>query len=352
MPSLTYIFSSVPFRGFYPDEQPEVPFRTEGTKQEKKRLAFLINKIARSSKFGRSVLEHAAKEGYSLSFETMGRSRGAASSDLKKIVLNPRCSDSVLTATLTHESRHAEQFSNGAVCGFFKEGRTFSSLLKEERLMEADAVASSVAVCFDLDRCGDRKPLEKLYDSYSHCVRAFGSSADTERNKALTQSALAWYDDTEIKFLYEFYGFVSSVSCGQDIAPAGTKREDPTSEQLVSKICRNEEGKSYFCMSPSALDTSRRAGISDITAAWLANHAKACRANGVSDGETDASLSKIPVYELQSYMRNKVERFFIYPDPLNERGVMQAQKVVSERNAISDKSLFAVSALKKNKGRD
>lgn len=70
MPSLTSIFSSVPFRGFYPDEPPEVPFRTEGTKQEKKRLAFLINRIARSSKFGRSVLEHAAKEGYSLSFET------------------------------------------------------------------------------------------------------------------------------------------------------------------------------------------------------------------------------------------------------------------------------------------
>lgn len=357
MPSLTSIFSSVPFRGFYPDEQPEVPFRTEGTKQEKKRLAFLINKIARSSDFGKSVLERAAKAGYSISFDSLGVSRGAASSDLKKIILNPRCPDSTLTATLTHESRHAGQFCDGAVCGFFKEGRSFASLLKEERLMEADAVTSSVAVCFDLARNGDVKPLKKLRENYPCCVRAYEAFEGKGENQALTRSALAWFDDAEIKFLYEFSGMVPSLSCGHDIDAAETKRENPTSKQLISMICKDAKGGSYFSVPASELDTPQRAGISGITADWLKDHLKACRANGVKENEIDPTLKDIPVYTLPRYMQSNAERFYIYPDPLNERGMIKAQQVAGKRSskektALQAKDLLSISVMRKKRGRN
>ena len=65
---LSQAFSSKLFRGSYPDEKPEVDFKMEGTKQEKRRLTSLVNRISRSSEFGKSVLERASEAGFTVSF--------------------------------------------------------------------------------------------------------------------------------------------------------------------------------------------------------------------------------------------------------------------------------------------
>ena len=69
---LAKVFSSKLVRGAYPDEKTAVDFQMEGSARERKRLSSMINREAKASPFGKTVLETAAKDGYTLAFATSG----------------------------------------------------------------------------------------------------------------------------------------------------------------------------------------------------------------------------------------------------------------------------------------
>lgn len=327
MSKLSSVFSASFFRGSYEDKRSSCPFELIGTKAEKKRLAALVDRICRNSVFGCDLMEKSAEQGYSLSFEYWKDVRGCADSDEKRIILNPAFSDKVLVATLAHEARHAGQFANGAA---EEGGLSAACRLKEGRLMEADAVAASVVVCCDLKNLGDKTPLKALKENYPRIVAAYERNVSKDADMAQTAAALAWYNDEETKFSYEFHDFIEPLSGGAGLKHAHEQCRDMSSEELLNVVC-GCDGRNYFSEPPSVLDTPERAGISEISAAWLDWHLKTCKECGVAENEIDPSLKRMAVYSSTEFMKMTAHGCYRFPEPLDERGRMCALRIETKR---------------------
>lgn len=266
MSKIAQIFSSPVVRGFYPDEQPEVPFKMEGSKQEKKRLTALINRIAKSSPFGKSVLEKAA-ENYTLCFEMQSQTAGYTAPKSKVIALSPEYSDKYLLNVLVHESRHAGQFENGLNCDFGQ--MTVRSELMQFRAMEADAEACAGVATFEMKQKGDKKPFAKFSEtSYDIAkqLQAFDGNPAADTGEMLRAAFDGWYKDGMIKDAYES-SYITSIMDRAILDK--TEAELPYSKQVksadvIEKICVCPAG-CYFADDKNHLDNPALLDISHGT---------------------------------------------------------------------------------------
>ena len=147
-PFLERLFSSPIVRGFYKNEKPAVDVQIEGTGFERRRMTYMINKIANNSPTGRKILEDVAKAGYSFRFDYTPYCYGTCNPDGKVIRLNDRVRDAKLTTTLVHESRHVQQFMRGVpqvLCTY-----DVATELKLRRAAEADAQAAAAQTALEI----------------------------------------------------------------------------------------------------------------------------------------------------------------------------------------------------------
>ena len=295
---LSQVFSSKVFRGSYSDEQPEINFKMEGSKQEKRRLTSLVNRIAHSSEFGRSVLERAADAGFVLSFQLRDATVLGSCCEIKKaVMLNPAYSDDRLVSTLAHEARHAEQFSRGADSEFGK--RTLKTEIMYFRAMEADAQAAAAVTTMEMKGNGDGKPWKRLRKETSYVTDPLVHSAEFTEKPRATDALLGaafkgWYDDAFIKEAYENSYIVSVMD---NIMKENKEAENPYSQKesskaIVYRMCRGVDG-CYFKNEPDVLENSKFLDISPTTLAKALQYASIVKKETGKEG--DRSVDLLPV---------------------------------------------------------
>lgn len=259
----------------YPNETPLVDIRIQGRRGKKrnndeKRLISFINTIARHSPFGRAVLEDAAKDGYTLVFENQKDACGFCDKESKIIALNPVLSDELLTATLAHESRHAQQFARGAedAFGVFN----LRSELMYTRAMEADAETAAAATCHEIRiNSGNAGPWKEFSEDSVEIAADFvraASSADSPVTDKMLQGAFnGWYRDISMMTAYEDGYIVDTMK----FAMRNTKDEMPPydktveSGEIVNMFCSNAAGKCYWAENPDVLNDKDKLSIDPAT---------------------------------------------------------------------------------------
>lgn len=308
----------------------ENPFPLKGTDEEKALLTELVNRTAESP-FGKAVLEEAAAAGYEICFEDLGKVKGCCRSAFKQILLSRQQQPADWTATLVHECRHAGQISRGATPGHTPYV-SMETQLKEKRLMEADACAASARVCHELLERGDYLPAAVFHRNKAAVFEAYGQTAENGAgvNKAMTASVLAWYDDELYKMAYEIDHVMTPLSSGASYRnPSGEFEEMPLADS-VRKICVSA-GETYFSEPYEKLNEPHYAGVSKMTAKWLDEHIKECRALGA---DVDPSLKKIPVYESTPFIEVQFEeKYDKTPDVLSDF----VRKALEEKQANGEK---------------
>lgn len=262
MPFLSRLFSSRPVAGSYPDEPAEVGVALTGSRQEKRRLTALVNRIARGSDFGRSLLEDAARGGYMLGFAFSVGGSGVCLADRKALTLNPILSDVSLIKVLAHEARHAGQ-----------EGRTdpkdierlnIRSEIMYFRAAEADAEACAAAVCHEMAQSGDRAPFEALKANDEKLCRPFAEAEGSAvRPEIMTRAFDSWYENPYTKFMYAMHYHVEPMT---EAMKTGNFDEQPFSvdmppEKIIADVCAFRDGKTYFTETPSVLMDEKHLGV-------------------------------------------------------------------------------------------
>ena len=255
----------------YPNEAPLVDIQIQGRKgkrryNDEKRLTSFINTIARHSPFGRAVLEDAAKDGYTLIFENQKGSCGFCDKENRIIALNPALSDELLTATLAHESRHAQQFARGAedAFGVFN----LRSELMYTRAMEADAETAAAAICHEIRiNSGNAGPWKEFSEDSveiaADFVRAAPSADSPVTDKMLQEAFNGWYRDIPMMTAYEDGYIVDTMK----FAMRNTKDEMPPynktaeSGEIVDMFCSNAAGKCYWAENPDVLNDKDKLSI-------------------------------------------------------------------------------------------
>lgn len=259
----------------YPDEAPLIDIRLQGRKgkrrqNDEQRLTSFVNTIARHSPFGRAVLEDAAKDGYTLIFENQKDSCGFCDKESRIIALNPVLSDELLTATLAHESRHAQQFARGAedAFGVFN----LRGELMYTRAMEADAETAAAATCHEIRiNSGNAGPwkefAEDSVDIAADFVRAAPSADSPVTDKMLQGAFNGWYKDIPMMTAYEDGYIVDTMK----FAMRGPKNEMPSydktveSGEIVNMFCSNAAGKCYWAENPDVLNDKDKLSIDPAT---------------------------------------------------------------------------------------
>ena len=259
----------------YPNEAPLIDIQIQGRKgkrryNDEKRLTSFINTIARHSPFGRAVLEDAAKDGYTLIFENQKDSCGFCDKESRIIALNPALSDELLTATLAHESRHAQQLARGAedAFGVFN----LRSELMYTRAMEADAETAAAATCHEIRiNSGNAGPWKEFSEDSveiaADFVRAAPSADSPVTDKMLQGAFNGWYRDIPMMTAYEDGYVVDTMK----FAMRNTKDEmppyDKTAEsgEIVNMFCSNAAGKCYWAENPDVLNDKDKLSIDPAT---------------------------------------------------------------------------------------
>lgn len=259
----------------YPDEAPEIDIAVKGRRGKKgasdeKRLISFVNTIARNSPFGRAVLEDAAKDGFTLVMENQKDSCGFCDKESKIIALNPALSDSLLVATLAHESRHAQQFARGAedAFGVFN----LKGEIMYTRAMEADAETAAAATCHEIRiNSGNNGPWKDFSEDSVEIANGFMAAApskDAPINDKMLQGAFnGWYQDVPMMEAYEDSYIVDTMRYAmkgpKDQMPDYDK--DVKSEDIVKLFCSNAKGECYWADNRKVLDGRDKISISAET---------------------------------------------------------------------------------------
>ncbi len=292
-------------------------------------LTDLINVVAHSPT-GKALLEHAASSVYSLSIDSID-GMGHCSAKDKQIILSGNCSFDKMVSSLAHEARHTEQISNGAH-PYYTPDVLLKDQLIEKRLMEADAVAVSLMVCDELKERGNDAPMRAALPHYEKEIAAFEKGRKISKKEALTQAALAWYDNENRMFKHECRVVALPVSLGANFENTSGKYKRITPENCINRLCRFN-GTPYFTQDAKELEIPRRAGISQRTKYWLDVNIDLCKNAGVSP---EASVESLPVYENSPALYGQVNMPPMYPQAFQKIEAYKAARL-AQLKAVSRK---------------
>ena len=234
--------------------------------------SYVINTIARGTKIGKTILEKAAENGYSIHMANMTGAAGTCDSRKKMIVLNPNFSEDVLISSLVHEARHAEQDKNATWTGARGSFEMETDLMLS-RAKEADAQAIAAAACFEIQaNTGDSEPLDAMRVTDPHIVEPMlevvprDSSAVTD--KMIQAAFKGWYDGDETVETYEKCYQVAQMEYAMSKDDYSKTPFDKalTSEQIVTALCKTPDGRCYFENDKDILSDRDKCSVCKATA--------------------------------------------------------------------------------------
>lgn len=252
-------------------EEPLVKFDLIAESQEQKnRLAYIVNTVAKGSPTGKKILQEACDAGYSLGMEHMFGALGACEPENKKILLNPSMPNEDLVATLVHESRHAQQ----DIRALWKTARgnsEFATELKLYRAAEADAEAVAVAACYEIKKnTGNAAPYAASADRDALIVSAFASEADSSGKvtPAMLRAAFnGWFEDQPVLEAYEQSYLIEEMDA---VVKSGNFSKMPggqklTSRQIVETYCTDADGRCYWTTDPDVMEERDKLSVGSKT---------------------------------------------------------------------------------------
>jgi len=282
------------------------PMKVEASEWEM--LTDLINDVA-ASPTGKKLLENAAALGYTLSTDSSIDGMGYCSAKDKRIILSDHCSYDKLISSLAHEARHVEQISKGAE-PYYTSDVLLKDQLVEKRLMEADAVATSLMVCHELRQQGNKAPMEAAQTHYEKEIAAFEKGMKKSPEEAITQAVLAWYENKNRLFKHECRVVAAPASVGANFENTTGQYKNLTAEDCLNRFC-SFNGEPYFTKSADELKTPERAGISERLKYWLTFNENLCKEHGVSQ---EPSIASIPVYKDSPNLYGQVNMPPLHPN--------------------------------------
>lgn len=157
---------------------------------------------------------------------------GAYYPDMKKILINPECSDDLIASILVHEGSHALQAANGCRLGPHLNAQSYFTMNKA---MEADAMKNQLFAAAELKSAGDASVYDafarehgKLVKSYEGFCKQFGE----QRDSVAKHTMLAYYNNRAYIKTYE-NRYVDALNT---FFKAGKKRKTARSGCSISTI--------------------------------------------------------------------------------------------------------------------
>lgn len=305
--------------------EPIIPIKLLGTEEEKKRLANLINRVAKS-KLGKETLTIAAEAGYTLDIGlNVPEASGFCDDKKKALSISSNFSDDMLIIALVHEARHACQYARGA--GVNAEHDSVKSQIIITRAMEADAERAACVACFEMKQYGDTKAYYAFSRVTKHIIRPFEEALRNGEN-ADAAAFKGWYSDKRLKSIYENVEIVEPL---QEAQKNGKDKEmmfdkNHSCQEIADKICFTENGKNYLGNDVDFLEENGFADIGNDTKELLQKFM--LKREKKSDLVPDKSINELPTkVESEGFRRkNSVEQ-----KTIDERQEDASKKIASKK---------------------
>lgn len=226
----------------------EYPVIQAADENEESRIKAVMDEMAKS-KIGKQLIADAVEHKTTVAFDGAMRAYGSYDEVKNHLRLNPTSSHDRLVGTLSHELRHAQQFQKGILLDALLD--TPKSYIQNQAAIEADASATSCAVCYELALQGNEKPLESLREKDPHFVNPFQNAAvkgGFENGEAYKAAFKGWFTDYCTRDSYDCL-YVKMVrqrksNCTREDEEKAFMREVPVND-IVQKVCTCN-GKPYL----------------------------------------------------------------------------------------------------------
>lgn len=230
-------------------KEPSYPFFAYESESELERLENVFAEM-KKTQTGRKLIADAEAHQTTVKLESGMRAYGSYD-EVKNIVkLNPTSDHNRLVGTAAHELRHAQQFKNGVLLDAYLDMP--KCYIQNQAVIEADACAAAVQVCYDLAVQGNPAPLESLREKDAHIVNPFqnaavqGGLADGTAHKA---AFYGWFTNYSTRDCYDInyckmfrQRFKNATREEEKIK---LERDVPVTD-TVAKACCLADGKTYL----------------------------------------------------------------------------------------------------------
>lgn len=226
----------------------EYPIINAANEEEESRIKAVMDELAKS-KIGKQLIEDAVEHKTTVAFDGAMRAYGSYDEVKNHLRLNPTSSHDRLVGTAAHELRHAQQFQKGILLDALLD--TPKTYIQNQAAIEADASATSCAVCYELAMQGNDKPLESLREKDPHFVNPFQNAAingGLENGEAYKAAFKGWFTDYCTRDSYDCL-YIKMVrqrksNCTREEEDKAFMREVPVND-VVQKVCTCN-GKPYL----------------------------------------------------------------------------------------------------------
>ena len=154
--------------------EPSYPYLVYESQEDLDRLEAALTEL-RKTKTGAKLIADATEHKTPIRLDRAMRAYGSYDEVTNDLKINANNDENRMVGTLAHELRHAQQFQKGILLDAYLD--TPKTYIQNQAAIEADASATSCAVCYELALQGNDKPLEALRQKDPHIVNPFQNAA-------------------------------------------------------------------------------------------------------------------------------------------------------------------------------
>lgn len=255
--------------------KPVVPITITGSDKTQNNLAKLVNKLAKSE-HGKKILEEACEAGVELTAINMSSAGGVFYADENLVVVSSSSNENYQLGALAHELRHASQENNGkGLVSLQNTATDTKTLILEQRLIEADAMAYQHVCMWELDKAGEKGLWE---DTKYHCPdiakgieKAVKSDGTLDTAKAMKNAFKGWYKGVSLRNFYEesLLDVYEQVKDDEPEYADAANFADSYSVKDMTARCCEIDGKAYIDPESNLLEKRLYLGIKKSTFDYL-----------------------------------------------------------------------------------
>lgn len=230
------------------DVEPSYPYLVYESQQDLDRLEAALTEL-RKTKTGAQLIADATEHKTPIRLNGAMRAYGSYDEVTNDLKINANNDENRMVGTLAHELRHAQQFQKGILLDAYLD--TPKTYIQNQAAIEADASATSCAVCYELALQGNDKPLEALRQKDPHIVNPFQNAAvkgGLSDGSAYQAGFKGWFTDYCTRDSYDILYIKMTrqrrSNCTREEEDKKFERVVPVAD-VVEKVCTCN-GKPYM----------------------------------------------------------------------------------------------------------
>ncbi len=228
--------------------EPSYPYLVYESQEDLDRLEAALTEL-RKTKTGSQLIADATEHQTPIRLDKAMRAYGSYDEVTNNLKLNANNDENRMVGTLAHELRHAQQFQKGILMDAYLD--TPKTYIQNQAAIEADASATSCAVCYELALQGNDKPLEALRQKDPHFVNPFQNAAvkgGLADGSAYQAAFKGWFTDYMTRDSYDILYIKMArqrrSNCTREEEDKKFERVVPVAD-VVEKVCTCN-GKPYM----------------------------------------------------------------------------------------------------------